>query len=186
MGEVAVIDALMEPLHPSRYRRFLEQVSAGGRRGLAVVARGSSGEVLSDSSGVCAQEVIACLPPEVVAAAVRGLRQATMSSTSSGSRRSAGAALSGCARTTGTGTAGRGPAYQEETPAVSCSARSCMRLSIGPWAEMIDIPRAHKTDLAPKQFTRDHDDADEASRGLRDAGAASVDGGAKSAAARDR
>ena len=74
MGEVAVIDALMEPLHPADIADLLEQVSAGERAAwLGLWSKGIDGEVLSELEWGLREEVIGLLPPEVVAAAVRGL-----------------------------------------------------------------------------------------------------------------
>ncbi|MFW5642292.1 MAG: magnesium transporter [Roseicyclus sp.] len=73
-GEVAVIDALMEPLHPADIADLLEQVSDAERRAwLGIWSRGIDGEVLSELDWGLRSEVIGLLPPEVVARAVREL-----------------------------------------------------------------------------------------------------------------
>jgi magnesium transporter len=73
-GEVAVIDALMEPLHPADIADLLEQVSGGERAAwLGLWSRGIDGEVLSELDWGLREEVIGLLPPEVVARAVREL-----------------------------------------------------------------------------------------------------------------
>jgi len=72
--DVAAIDALMEPLHPADIADLLEQVSAGEReRWLALWSAGIDGEVLSELDWGLREEVIALLPPEVLADAVREL-----------------------------------------------------------------------------------------------------------------
>jgi magnesium transporter len=74
MGEVAVIDALMAPLHPADIADLLEQVTEGERAALLVLwSRGIDGEVLSELDWHLREDVIRLLPDEVVADAVRAL-----------------------------------------------------------------------------------------------------------------
>jgi magnesium transporter len=74
MGEVAVIDALMAPLHPADIADLLEQVTEGERAAwLALWSRGIDGEVLSELDWHLREDVIRLLPDEVVAEAVRAL-----------------------------------------------------------------------------------------------------------------
>ena len=73
-GDVPAIDALMDPLHPADIADLLEQVSGAEREAwLALWSSGIDGEVLSDLDWGLREEVIALLPPEVVAEAVREL-----------------------------------------------------------------------------------------------------------------
>jgi magnesium transporter len=83
MGEVAVIDALMAPLHPADIADLLEQVTEGERAAWLVLwSRGIDGEVLSELDWGLREEVIRLLPDEVVAAPC-ARSTATMSWTSS-------------------------------------------------------------------------------------------------------
>jgi magnesium transporter len=73
-GDVAGIDALMAPLHAADIADLLEQVSEGERAAwLALWSRGIDGEVLSELDWGLREEVIALLPDEVLADAVRDL-----------------------------------------------------------------------------------------------------------------
>ncbi len=73
-GDVAGIDALMEPLHPADIADLLEQVSEGERAAwLGLWSRGIDGEVLSDLDWGLREEVIGLLPDDVLADAVREL-----------------------------------------------------------------------------------------------------------------
>jgi magnesium transporter len=66
-GDVALIDALMEPLHPADIADLLEQVTAGERAArLALWSRGIDGEVLSELDWGLREEVIELLPPEQI------------------------------------------------------------------------------------------------------------------------
>jgi magnesium transporter len=78
MGEVAIIDALMAPLHPADIADLLEQMTAGEREAwLAQWSKGIDGEVLSEleygtSGRKCS---VSCWTDVVVARAVRTPRQ---------------------------------------------------------------------------------------------------------------
>ena len=73
-GDVAAIDALMEPLHAADIADLLEQVSDGERAAwLALWSKGIDGEVLSELDWGLREEVIALLPEQVLADAVREL-----------------------------------------------------------------------------------------------------------------
>lgn len=74
LGDVAGIDALMAPLHPADIADLLEQVSDAERAAwLALWSRGIDGDVLSDLDWGLREEVIALLPDDVLADAVRDL-----------------------------------------------------------------------------------------------------------------
>ncbi|BDW85891.1 MULTISPECIES: magnesium transporter [Roseicyclus] len=73
-GDVAAIDALMEPLHAADIADLLEQVSDGERAAwLGLWSKGIDGEVLSELDWGLREEVIALLPEQVLADAVREL-----------------------------------------------------------------------------------------------------------------
>ena len=73
-GDVAGIDALMEPLHAADIADLLEQVSDGERAAwLALWSKGIDGEVLSELDWGLREEVIDLLPDQVLADAVREL-----------------------------------------------------------------------------------------------------------------
>lgn len=73
-GDAAGIDALMEPLHPADIADLLEQVTEAERAAwLALWSRGIDGEVLSELDWGLREEVIALLPDQVLADAVREL-----------------------------------------------------------------------------------------------------------------
>jgi magnesium transporter len=73
-GDIAAIDALMDPLHAADIADLLEQVSGSEReRWLALWSSGIDGEVLSELDWGLREEVIALLPDEVLADAVREL-----------------------------------------------------------------------------------------------------------------
>ncbi|MES2142888.1 MAG: magnesium transporter [Pseudomonadota bacterium] len=66
--------ALLQPLHPADIADLLEQIGAGERAVFLRLAVGEiDGDVLSEVSEGIREEVIAALPPEVVAEAVRDL-----------------------------------------------------------------------------------------------------------------
>jgi magnesium transporter len=73
-GDVAAIDDLMEPLHAADIADLLEQVSDSERAAwLALWSKGIDGEVLSELDWGLREEVIALLPDQVLADAVREL-----------------------------------------------------------------------------------------------------------------
>ena len=73
-GDVARIDALMEPLHSADIADLLEQVTEGERAAwLGLWSKGIDGEVLSELDWGLREEVIALLPDQVLADAVREL-----------------------------------------------------------------------------------------------------------------
>jgi magnesium transporter len=73
-GDVTGIDVLMEPLHAADIADLLEQVSEGERAAwLGLWSRGIDGDVLSELEWGLREEVIALLPDQVLADAVREL-----------------------------------------------------------------------------------------------------------------
>jgi magnesium transporter len=73
-GDVTGIDALMEPLHAADIADLLEQVSEAERAAwLGLWSRGIDGDVLSELDWGLREEVIALLPDQVLADAVREL-----------------------------------------------------------------------------------------------------------------
>ncbi len=73
-GDAAALEGLLAPLHPADIADLLEQVSpAERRRLLALGAREIDGEVLSELDETVREEVIAALPREQLAEAVREL-----------------------------------------------------------------------------------------------------------------
>ena len=73
-GDVTAINALMAPLHPADIADLLEQVSEAERAAwLALWSRGIDGDVLSELDWGLREEVIALLPDDVLADAVRDL-----------------------------------------------------------------------------------------------------------------
>lgn len=73
-GDAAAIDRLMEPLHAADIADLFEQIGAGARAGLlALWSRGIDGEILSELDESIREEVIAALPRDVLAFAVREL-----------------------------------------------------------------------------------------------------------------
>jgi magnesium transporter len=73
-GDAVRLHAILEPLHTADIADFLEQVDAGERREVLLLAPGIvDGDVLSDLEEGLREEVIAFLPPEQLAEAVREL-----------------------------------------------------------------------------------------------------------------
>jgi magnesium transporter len=73
-GDSARLHALLEPLHTADIADFLEQVDGGERREVLLLAPEIvDGDVLSDLDEGLREEVIAFLPPEQLAEAVREL-----------------------------------------------------------------------------------------------------------------
>ena len=74
VGDQPRLIKLMAPLHAADVADLLEQIDAGDRNALlAMWADKIDGDILSEISDAIRQEVIAALPPEVVAEAVRDL-----------------------------------------------------------------------------------------------------------------
>ncbi len=74
VGDAARVRALFEPLHTADIADFLEQVGAGERREILLLAPGIvDGDVLSDLDEGLRDEVIGFLPPGQLADAVREL-----------------------------------------------------------------------------------------------------------------
>ncbi len=72
--DVASIDALMEPLHPADIADLLEQITPAEREGwLSLWSKGIDGEVLSELEEGLREAVLAILPDQVIADAVREL-----------------------------------------------------------------------------------------------------------------
>lgn len=73
-GDMAQIDALMEPLHAADIADLFEQIGAGERAALlSLWSRGIDGEILSELDEAIREEVIAALPRDVLTEAVREL-----------------------------------------------------------------------------------------------------------------
>ena len=73
-GDRALVLDLVEPLHAADIADFLEQIDAGERRGFLALYSGEiDGDLLSEIDETIREEVIAALPAEVVAEAVRDL-----------------------------------------------------------------------------------------------------------------
>ena len=73
-GDAARLGALVEPLHSADIADFLEQVDGAERRGILLLAPGIvDGDALSDLDEGLREEVIALLPPDQLAEAVREL-----------------------------------------------------------------------------------------------------------------
>jgi len=72
--DVPAIDALMEPLHPADIADILEQISSSERAALlGLWSDGIDGEVLSELEWSIRDDVLALLPADVLAEAVRDL-----------------------------------------------------------------------------------------------------------------
>ncbi|MEJ6389057.1 magnesium transporter [Gymnodinialimonas ulvae] len=72
--DVASIDALMAPLHPADIADLLEQITPAERDGwLSLWSKGIDGEVLSELDEGLREAVLAILPDQVIADAVREL-----------------------------------------------------------------------------------------------------------------
>jgi len=152
MGEVAVIDALMEPLHPADIADLLEQVSAGERAAwLGLWSKGIDGEVLSELEWGLREEVIGLLPPEVVAAAVRGLDSDDVVDILEDLDDAQAAALLDALDDRDRTAVEQALAYPEETAGRLMQREVVHAPEHWTVGEMIDYLRAHKTDL-PEQF----------------------------------
>ncbi|KPQ15759.1 MAG: magnesium transporter MgtE [Rhodobacteraceae bacterium HLUCCO18] len=152
MGEVAVIDALMEPLHPADIADLLEQVSAGERAAwLGLWSKGIDGEVLSELEWGLREEVIGLLPPEVVAAAVRGLDSDDVVDILEDLDDAQTAALLDALDDRDRTAVEQALAYPEETAGRLMQREVVHAPEHWTVGEMIDFLRAHKTDL-PEQF----------------------------------
>jgi magnesium transporter len=151
-GDVAAIDALMEPLHPADIADLLEQVSSGERQAwLALWSAGIDGEVLSELEWGIREEVIGLLPPEVVAGAVRELDSDDVVDILEDLEDEQAAAILEALDDRDRTAVEQALAYPEES-AGRLMQREVVHApehwSVG---EMIDYLRAHKTDL-PEQF----------------------------------
>jgi magnesium transporter len=152
MGEVAVIDALMEPLHPADIADLLEQVSAGERAAwLGLWSKGIDGEVLSELDWGLREEVIGLLPPEVVAEAVRGLDSDDVVDILEDLDDAQAAALLDALDDRDRTAVEQALAYPEETAGRLMQREVVHAPEHWTVGEMIDYLRAHKTDL-PEQF----------------------------------
>ncbi len=73
-GDVAALDAIMEPLHPADIADLLEQIDARDRRRLLQLWKGGmDGEILSELDDNLREEIIQSLAPTELAMAVREL-----------------------------------------------------------------------------------------------------------------
>lgn len=73
-GDVAALDALLDPLHPADIADLLEQLDPRDRKALLALWKGGmDGEILSELNDALREEVIRSLAPEELAEAVREL-----------------------------------------------------------------------------------------------------------------
>jgi magnesium transporter len=151
-GDVALIDALMEPLHPADIADLLEQVTAGERAAwLALWSRGIDGEVLSELDWGLREEVMELLPPEQVMEAVRELDSDDLVDILEDLEdEQAAAILEGLDDRDRTAVE-QALAYPEETAGRLMQREVVHAPEHWTVGEMIDYLRAHKTDL-PEQF----------------------------------
>jgi len=151
-GEVAVIDALMEPLHPADIADLLEQVSAGERAAWLVLwSRGIDGDVLSELDWGLREEVIGLLPPGVVARAVRELDSDDIVDILEDLDDDQAAALLDALDDRDRTAVEQALAYPEETAGRLMQREVVHAPEHWNVGEMIDYLRAHKTGL-PEQF----------------------------------
>jgi magnesium transporter len=151
-GDVALIDALMEPLHPADIADLLEQVTAGERAAwLALWSRGIDGEVLSELDWGLREEVMELLPPEQIMEAVRELDSDDLVDILEDLEdEQAAAILEGLDDRDRTAVE-QALAYPEETAGRLMQREVVHAPEHWTVGEMIDYLRAHKTDL-PEQF----------------------------------
>jgi magnesium transporter len=151
-GDVAAIDALMEPLHPADIADLLEQVTAGERAAwLALWSKGIDGEVLSELEWGLREEVITLLPPEQVMEAVRELDSDDLVDILEDLEdEQAAAILEGLDDRDRTAVE-QALSYPEETAGRLMQREVVHAPEHWNVGEMIDYLRAHKTDL-PEQF----------------------------------
>jgi magnesium transporter len=149
---VALIDALMEPLHPADIADLLEQVTAGERAAwLALWSRGIDGEVLSELDWGLREEVMELLPPEQIMEAVRELDSDDLVDILEDLEdEQAAAILEGLDDRDRTAVE-QALAYPEETAGRLMQREVVHAPEHWTVGEMIDYLRAHKTDL-PEQF----------------------------------
>jgi len=152
MGEVAIIDALMDPLHPADIADLLEQVTAGERAAwLALWSKGIDGEVLSELEWGLREEVIGLLPADLVAEAVRGLDSDDVVDILEDLDDEQAAALLDALDDRDRTAVEQALGYPEETAGRLMQREVVHAPEHWNVGEMIDYLRAHKTDL-PEQF----------------------------------
>jgi magnesium transporter len=151
-GEVSVIDALMEPLHPADIADLLEQVTSGERAAwLALWWKGIDGDVLSELEWGLREEVIGLLPPEQVVEAVRELDSDDLVDILEDLEdEQAAAILKGLDDRDRTAVE-QALSYPEETAGRLMQREVVHAPEHWTVGEMIDYLRAHKSDL-PEQF----------------------------------
>jgi magnesium transporter len=151
-GEVSVIDALMEPLHPADIADLLEQVTSGERAAwLALWWKGIDGDVLSELEWGLREEVIGLLPPEQVVEAVRELDSDDLVDILEDLEdEQAAAILEGLDDRDRTAVE-QALSYPEETAGRLMQREVVHAPEHWTVGEMIDYLRAHKSDL-PEQF----------------------------------
>jgi magnesium transporter len=151
-GEVSVIDALMEPLHPADIADLLEQVTSGERAAwLALWWKGIDGDVLSELEWGLREEVIGLLPPEQVVEAVRELDSDDVVDILEDLEDEQAAAILEALDDRDRTAVEQALSYPEETAGRLMQREVVHAPEHWTVGEMIDYLRAHKTDL-PEQF----------------------------------
>jgi magnesium transporter len=151
-GDVAAIDALMEPLHPADIADLLEQVSGGERAAwLGLWSKGIDGEVISELDWGLREEVIGLLPPEQVVQAVRELDSDDLVDILEDLEDAQAAALLDALDDRDRTAVEQALAYPEETAGRLMQREVVHAPEHWTVGEMIDYLRAHKGDL-PEQF----------------------------------
>jgi magnesium transporter len=152
VGEVAVIDALMAPLHPADIADLLEQITSGERAAwLGLWSKGIDGEVLSELEYGLREEVIGLLPDDVVARAVRGLDSDDVVDILEDLEGDQAAVILDALDVRDRTAVEQALAYPEETAGRLMQREVVHAPEHWNVGEMIDHLRAHKTDL-PEQF----------------------------------
>jgi magnesium transporter len=151
-GDVALIDALMEPLHPADIADLLEQVTAGERAAwLALWSRGIDGEVLSELDWGLREEVMELLPPEQIMEAVRELDSDDVVDILEDLEDEQAAAILEALDDRDRTAVEQALTYPEDTAGRLMQREVVHAPEHWTVGEMIDYLRAHKTDL-PEQF----------------------------------
>jgi magnesium transporter len=152
VGEVAVIDALMAPLHPADIADLLEQITSGERAAwLGLWSKGIDGEVLSELEYGLREEVIGLLPDDVVARAVRGLDSDDVVDILEDLEGDQAAVILDALDVRDRTAVEQALAYPEETAGRLMQREVVHAPEHWNVGEMIDHLRAHKSDL-PEQF----------------------------------
>jgi magnesium transporter len=151
-GDVAAIDALMEPLHPADIADLLEQVTYPERVAwLELWSKGIDGEVLSELDWGLREEVFALLPPDRLAASVRELDSDDLVDILEDLEDAQAAAILDALDDRDRTAVEQALAYPEATAGRLMQREVVHAPEHWNVGEMIDYLRAHKTDL-PEQF----------------------------------